>query len=713
MASPKTNGFRDGTRTNRMSMDKHSPPMKKRPTFNDKSRLPVVKYKETFFKLINDSNTVLVVGETGSGKTTQIPKWCMEYCHETDRNLSVACTQPRRIAAITVATRVASEMGKTLGQEVGYSVRFENNSSNKTKLKYLTDGMLLREAMLDDKLSAYGVILLDEAHERTLQTEILFGVVKQAQAIRNSAENKLSPLKVIVMSATLDVELFKQYFKPAMMIVEGRSFPIQELYTEVTQSDLLNSALITVFQVHRTQRGGDILVFCAGQEEIQSLVTLCKRVLKLAPESLQNLTPLPLYASLPSSHQMKVFEQTSTTQQNTNGFKNGQQSEKNFQRRVIFSTNVAETSVTIPNIRYVIDTGKVKCRSYCPTTGLESLKLATISKAQAKQRSGRSGRVGSGVCYHLFTSEEHDQMVDSMCPEIKRCNLDGVLLQMISIGISNISTFEFLEKPEDERIRAALRSLLDLKAIKVSPLDDKSRTSASAPTSGKIKGNLDSRTMLNIGYELTSLGKKLAAFPLNPSMSRVLVAANELGCLDEALTVVSLLSIENLFHITPNKQELADSMLQKFHCNEGDTIMMLKVFKAFKRTGMLNRAGLKQWCAEHFIHAKNLRMARLIRKQLQETCRSIGMEASSCGQDTVPLRKALTYGFFNNVATMWSGKYKNKSSDDIHIHPSSCLFKTRPETVLYTEIVETNKCYMRNCTLIDSNWVRDITSATT
>lgn len=686
------------------------------------TKLPVNAYKGSFFKLLSENQTLLVIGETGSGKTTQIPQWCLEYCFRKTKQSAVACTQPRRIAAMSVAARVAKEMKVTLGQEVGYSVRFEACTSEKTRLKYLTDGMLLREAMLDGLLTSYGVIILDEAHERTLQTEILFGVIKRALVARNSYESSLPPLKVVVMSATINVKLFKSYFNSPILQIEGRQHPVQDLFTEVPQSDLLSSTLICVFQVHRTCDEGDILVFCSGQDEIQSLIALTKKILKQAPESLKNLIPLPLYASLPAAHQMKVFECRRVPQ--TNGFSsNGDDSSddvrltSSFTRKVIFATNVAETSITIPNIKYVIDTGKVKCRTYCPKTGLESLKVTTISKAQAKQRSGRAGRVAPGTCYRLYTNEDYAHMCDYLPPEIKRCNLDGIILQMISIGIKEINTFDFLEKPDEGRIKAALTNLLNLKAIKSTLTLDNIQTASNVNQEASLnkKKSMDSSSdddrLMTLSYELTAVGKKLCAFPLSPSMSRIILAANELNCLDEALTVVSLLAIENLFHIPPNKQSQAETMLQKFHSNEGDIIMLLKVFKAFKRTSLLNRTGLKIWCAEHFIHIKNLKMARLIRKQLADLSKSLGMNPSSCGQDTSILRRALTYGLFNNVATMWDGKYRNKSCNEIYIHPSSCLFRTRPECILYVEIVETNKCYMRNCTLIDMNWIREVSAS--
>lgn len=702
-------------------------------------QLPVVSYKGAFFKLLNENQSMLVIGETGSGKTTQIPQWCLDYCVRKTKQSCVACTQPRRIAAMSIAERVAAEMRVPLGNEVGYSVRFESKTSDKTRLKYLTDGMLLREAMLDDKLKDYGIIILDEAHERTLQTEILFGVIKKAFIARNNCTDKsLLPLKVVIMSATINVKLFKKYFDSHILSIQGRQHPVQDLYTEVPQSDLLIATLTCVFQVHRTSDEGDILVFCSGQDEIQTMITLTKRTLKQAPVTLQNLTPFPLYASLPADKQMKVFQHKPRATK-TNGFTNGHTKETSndtsesdnspqdrsstFERRVIFATNVAETSVTIPNIKFVIDTGKVKCRYYCPKTGLESLKVTNISKAQAKQRAGRAGRIAPGTCYHLYTNDDYLKLVDCLPPEIKRCNLDGVVMQMISIGVKNLSSFDFLERPDESRLKAALINLLNLKAIKPThpesdeSQDDKAVTTPSQgnESSAKRKNapvNLvtDDNLILNLSYDLTALGKKLCIFPLDPAMSRIILAAHELRCLDEALTIVSLLSVENMFYIPPNKNDQAEKVLSKFYSNEGDVITLLNVYRAFKRTLRLNKTGTKVWCVEHFIHLKNLRMARLIRSQLSDLCKSLDMDPSTCGQDTSVVRKALAFGLFNNVATMFDGHYRNKSGAEVHIHPRSCLFKAKPECILYVEVVETNKCYMRNCTLVDINWVREVSS---
>lgn len=668
---------------------------------NERQNLPIWCFKDRFLKLLSENNVLVLVGETGSGKTTQIPQWCAEFTKSKQR---VACTQPRRLAAISVAERVACEMDTTIGDQVGYSVRFQACYSAKTTLKYLTDGMLIREAMIDEYLNQYGVIVLDEAHERTLQTEILFGILKKILQHRNG-DASLKPIKVVVMSATMNVKLFKKYFDCPILAIKGRQFPVQDMFAEYKQSDYTTSTLMAVFQIHRTSNEqGDILVFCTGQEEIESLISLFRRALKQAPDSFQGLTAMPLYASMPTAQQLKVFAQHPTLN-GTSSMQNGKP--KSLSRRIIFATNVAETSITIPNIKYVVDTGKVKYRHYCPRTGLESLKVVNISKAQAKQRSGRAGRLFSGTCYRLFTEEEYESMEEYLPAEIKRCNLENIIFLMISIGIKNINDFQFLEIPEESRILAALKHLLSLKVIRAtlpaSRLHSDIMTNGNSAQSSNVQNQVICKE-----YELTNLGKKISMFPIEPKMGRILLAADELGCLDEAIIIVALLYIDSLFFIPSNMQEQADSILEKFKSNEGDLIMYLKVFRSFQKNLSLNKKDIKTWCKDHYINRKNLKIAIEVKKQLTKLCQSLSLKSSSCGQNTEKLRRALTSGLYNNVATMWNGKYRTQLKEDVQIHPSSCLFRARPECVLYAEIVETNKCFMRKLATIDKSWITSI-----
>lgn len=375
--------------------------------FRKRIALPVFEYKAEFMKLLAENQTIVLVGETGSGKTTQIPQWCVEYACSVGTK-AVSCTQPRRVAAMAVSQRVAEEMDVVLGQEVGYSIRFEDCSSAKTVLKYMTDGMLLREAMSDPMLEGYQVILLDEAHERTLATDILMGVLKEVTRQRTD-------LKLVVMSATLDAGKFQQYFDNApLMSVPGRTYPVEIFYTPEPERDYLEAAIRTVIQIHMCEEvDGDILIFLTGQEEIEEA---CKRVKReidqLGPE-VGDLKCIPLYSTLPPNLQQRIFE--SAPPKKSNGA---------IGRKVVVSTNIAETSLTIDGVVFVIDPGFAKQKVYNPRVRVESLLVSPISKASAQQRAGRAGRTKPGKCFRLYTEKAFkNEMQENTYPEILRSNL--------------------------------------------------------------------------------------------------------------------------------------------------------------------------------------------------------------------------------------------------------------------------------------------------
>jgi pre-mRNA-splicing factor ATP-dependent RNA helicase DHX15/PRP43 len=369
--------------------------------------LPVFEYRSDFMRLLAEHQCIVLVGETGSGKTTQIPQWCVEYARSIGGK-NVSCTQPRRVAAMSVARRVSEEMDCTLGEEVGYSIRFEDCSSAKTVLKYMTDGMLLREAMSDPMLETYQVILLDEAHERTLATDLLMGVLKEV--IRQRTD-----LKLVVMSATLDAGKFQQYFDNApLMNVPGRTHPVEIFYTPEPERDYLEAAIRTVIQIHMCEEvEGDILMFLTGQEEIEEA---CKRIKRemdnLGPE-IGELKCIPLYSTLPPNLQEKIFE--AAPPKKSNGA---------IGRKVVVSTNIAETSLTIDGVVFVIDPGFSKQKVYNPRIRVESLLVSPISKASAQQRAGRAGRTKPGKCFRLYTEKAYkNEMQDNTYPEILRSNL--------------------------------------------------------------------------------------------------------------------------------------------------------------------------------------------------------------------------------------------------------------------------------------------------
>lgn len=454
--------------------------------------LPVFPARARLLEELKKNYVVIIIGETGSGKTTQIP----QFLHEErwDRKGAICITQPRRVAAITIAKRVAEEMDTNLGGLVGYSVRFEECESQSTKLKYVTDGMLMREAISDPLLSRYSWIILDEAHERTINTDVLFGIVKGAQKSRKTLAK--DPLKVIVMSATMDVDHFSNYFgKCPVLYIEGRQHPIEMFYAREKQDDYVLTVMSTVFQIHKAAPPQhDILVFLTGQEEIDSVTHSIRQIAKDSSiAEFPKLRTYPLYAALPAHQQLDVFRQTASGE-----------------RKVIVSTNIAETSITIPGIRYVIDSGRAKVRTYHPGSGYDVLRVKKISQAQAWQRAGRAGRETAGCCYRAYTLDEFNAMAVNPVPEILRSNLASVILQLLAIGIKDILTFDFIDKPSLDSVKQAVEQLTLLGAVII-----KSET-----------------------LELTEIGKKMAQFPLNPRYAKVILSGPEYGCTDEVSSYI-------------------------------------------------------------------------------------------------------------------------------------------------------------------------------
>ncbi|CAL1531658.1 unnamed protein product [Lymnaea stagnalis] len=618
--------------------------------------LPIYPARQKIIAEIRKFPSAIVIGETGSGKTTQIPQYLLEA--GVNSGATIAVTQPRRVAAISVSQRVAQEKNTNIGGLVGYCVRFEDVTSPATKLKFMTDGMLLREAILDPTLTRYSIIILDEAHERTINTDVLFGVVKAAQRRRLKTGQKL--LKIIVMSATMDVDHFSEYFNKApVLYLEGRQYPIQVMHTKEPQSDYLFASLVTFFQIHKEAPAGeDVLIFLTGQEEIESGVKIINdmaRNLKDVPE----LMVIPLYAALPSQTQIKAFAKTPPSC-----------------RKVVVATNIAETSITIPGIKFVIDSGMVKAKLYNPHSGLDLLKVVTASKAQVLQRTGRAGRESPGVCYRLFTESEFQSMSTNTVPEIQRCNLASVVLQLMALGISDVLTFDFMDKPAPESINSALEELVMLGAL-------------------ERQSNSD---ML----KLTPLGKQMAAFPLDPRFAKVILLAKEYECLEEILSIISVLSVDSVLVTLSSKRKECQQSHQKFMSSDGDHITLLNIYRAYKSVN-----GNKSWCFDNFINARNMHTAQEVRKQLREICERNGMTFSSCGRDSTPIRRCLAAGFFLNAAELSKdGDFITMANrTKVSIHPSSSLFQCKPACVVYTELVKTTKCYMRTLSVVDPDWL--------
>ncbi|MQL87621.1 hypothetical protein Taro_020163 [Colocasia esculenta] len=663
--------------------------------------LPIASVEKRLVEEVKNNDVLIIVGETGSGKTTQLPQFLFNagLCHD---GKVIGITQPRRVAAVSVAKRVAEECGVELGQRVGYSIRFDDVTSNLTRIKYMTDGLLLREALLDPFLSKYCVIIVDEAHERTVHTDVLLGLLKTVQSARSQYVNKeldhekrslyksgnsdrenrlkacqgtkLPPLKLIIMSASLDASVFSKYLGGAKAVhVQGRQYPVDVLYTYHAEPDYLDAALITIFQVHLEEGPGDILVFLTGQEEIEFVERRIKERANQLPEENRKLVIVPIYSSLPSERQMKVFKPAPL------GF-----------RKVILATNIAETSVTIPGIKFVIDPGLVKARSYNPVTGVESLIIIPTSKAQALQRSGRAGREGTGKCFRLYPESEFAKLVDSTVPEIKRCNLSNVVLQLKALGIDDILGFDFMEKPSRMAIVRSLEQLFLLGAL-----------------------TEDYKLSDPVGYQMSRL-------PLDPIYSKALILAGEYQCVEEMLIVVAMLSVESIFYIPNDKLDEARAARKCFSSPEGDHITMINVYRASKEvmekiqvTNSQDKAAEKsinKWCRDNFINKRSLKHARDIHSQILGHIQQMGLSVTSCGDDMLQFRRCLAASFFLNVALKQpDGTYRAMASAQIvRVHPSSVLFRTKPECIIFNELVRTNQIYVRNLTRIEPLWLPEL-----
>ncbi|XP_022380382.1 putative ATP-dependent RNA helicase DHX33 isoform X2 [Enhydra lutris kenyoni] len=519
--------------------------------------------------------------------------------------------------------------------------------------------MLLREAISDSLLRQYSCVVLDEAHERTVHTDVLFGVVKTAQKRRKELEKP--PLKVVVMSATMDVDLFSQYFDGApVLYLEGRQHPIQVLYAKQPQQDYLHAALVSVFQIHQeAPPSQDILVFLTGQEEIEAMSKTCRDIAKHLPDGCPPVLVLPLYASLPYAQQLRVF-----------------QAAPKGCRKVILSTNIAETSITITGIKHVVDTGMVKAKTYNPDSGLEVLAVQRVSKAQAWQRTGRAGREGSGICYRLYTEDEFEKFEKMTVPEIQRCNLASVLLQLLAMKVPDVLTFDFMSKPSPDHVQAAVAQLDLLGALE------------------QKDGQLT----------LTPVGRKMAAFPLDPKFAKTLLLSPKFHCTEEILTVVSLLSVDSVLYDPPSRRDEVQAVRRKFMSSEGDHITLLNIYRAFKNLG-----GSKDWCRENFVNSKNMALVAEVRAQLRDICLKMSMPMVSSRGDGESVRRCLAHSLFMSTAELQpDGTYVTTDSrQPVAIHPSSVLFHCRPACVVYTELLHTSRCYMRDVCVVDADWLHE------
>ncbi|KAH9927562.1 P-loop containing nucleoside triphosphate hydrolase protein [Fomitopsis serialis] len=658
---------------NPFSKQPHSAQYKK--ILEMRKKLPVFAQMHEFLNMFSANQIIVMVGETGSGKTTQIPQFvCYSDLPHTKGKL-VACTQPRRVAAMSVAKRVADEMDVPLGKQVGYSIRFEDMTEpGTTFLKYMTDGMLLREAMNDPDLTRYSTIILDEAHERTLATDILMGLLK-------ALAKRRTDLKIIVMSATLDALKFQKYFsvnksgEPAPLFkVPGRTHPVEVFYTQDPEPDYVEAAIRTVLMIHRAEEPGDILLFLTGEEEIEDS---CKKIkleaddlLNQDPDSVGPLVCIPLYSSLPPQQQQRIFDPPPSprTPDGPPG------------RKVVVSTNIAETSLTIDGIVYVVDPGFSKQKVYNPRIRVDSLLVSPISKASAQQRAGRAGRTRPGKCFRLYTERDFmKELEEQTHPEILRSNLANTVLELVKLGIKDLVRFDYVDAPAPETLMRALELLNYLAA-----LDD--------------EGNL------------TPLGHMMADFPLDPQMAKMLIVSPEFKCSNEILTIVAMLSVPSIWLRPPNQRREADAAKALLTVPDGDHLTLMNVYNNYQQN-----LHDRKWAWDNYLSQRALQQADNVRAQLQRNMERFDIDLVTTADPKrlhTYVRQALVCGFFMQVAHKEGekGAYMTvKDNQLVNLHPS-CGLDNQPEWVIFNEFVLTTKPYIRTVTDLRPEWLLEYAS---
>ncbi|KAG8990662.1 hypothetical protein FRB94_013226 [Tulasnella sp. JGI-2019a] len=627
-----------------------------------RERLPIFKHREELLYCVEKYGVTIVVGQTGCGKTTQLPQYLFEAGWASQGNV-IACTQPRRVAATSVATRVASEVGSLLGDEVGYTIRFEDVSDKeRTRIKYMTDGMLFRETMVDPLLSKYSVIMIDEAHERSMYTDLLLGVLKKIR-------RKRPGLRLIVSSATLDATAFLEYFTTGpgdsvddavIVSLEGRMFPVKIAYLKEPCADYVMEAVRAVWEIHSKQGPGDILVFLTGREEIDRCISELAELIPTLHKAAPRLEPLPLHAGLPTDAQLQVF----------------QPAEK-MTRKVVVSTNIAEASVTIDGIKFVIDCGFVKIRTYNPKSTLSRLIAVPTSRASATQRAGRAGRTSSGICFRLYPESALTSgiMPATTPPEVVRSDLTTPILQLKALGIDDLVKFEWVTNPPAEGVLRALEGLV-------------------------------SAGMIGEDGRLTPVGEKVAECPVDVNVARTLFNSKDYKCGEEMLTIAAMTSVQDVFIIGEGAAgALAELERRKFTAEEGDHLTLLNAYNAFVRYGKSS-----SWCRQHSLNFRALSRAVSIRGQLKKYMQRFGLPVDSCEGDQKRLRKCLVSGYWRNAARFVErdGTFRSVRGDTVlYIHPSSVMFTRKPRTgwVVFHEMEETKKTHIRVITEIEADWL--------
>ncbi len=663
------------------------------PTVTFDPDLPITSKKEEIIQAIKDHPVLIISGETGSGKTTQIPKFCLAAGRGTGG--MIGCTQPRRIAAMTVAKRIAVELNQELGQSVGYKIRFDDHTPAHAHIKLMTDGILLAETQQDRFLTQYDTLIVDEAHERSLNIDFTLGILRRLVKQRKD-------LKLIITSATIDTEKFSQAFDNAPVIeVSGRMFPVELIYAPIesaghdepskgntdTGADdqgYVEAAARAAANILSRTRTGDILIFMPTEQDIGETMEI------LRGKNHPGVSILPLFARLSAKEQAKVFAMGAG-------------------RKVVVSTNVAETSLTIPGIKYVVDTGLARIPAYSPRTRTTALPVSPISQSSANQRMGRCGRVENGICIRLYDEAHFNGRPFFTAPEILRSNLAEVILRMISLGLGEVSTFPFIDAPAPKSIKDGVDTLLELSAIR--------RKKIRHP---KKKGQ---------PFALTPMGQLMARLPLDPKLSRILIEAGKSGCLKEAVIITTALTVSDIRQRPADKAQAADQKHGQFKDPSSDFITLLNIWNACQDAGnrLKSRSKVRKWCIENYLSFKRLREWQDIHRQVTRLLREHGITEQGTlppapesrhlkskifehgGPLYIALHKSLLHGYLAGIAhKKENNTYTAAKGQQAAIFPGSGLFKNAGAWIVAAEYVKTSQLFARCVANIDPGWVEDI-----
>ena len=652
--------------------------------------LPVSQRKAEIEKRLSEHQVIVVAGETGSGKTTQLPKMCLELGLG---NLgTIGHTQPRRIAARSVAARIAEELQTELGDLVGYKVRFNDQISDNTQIKLMTDGILLAEIQTDRFLNQYSCLIIDEAHERSLNNDFILGYLKQLLPRRPD-------LKVIITSATIDVERFSKHFNNAPIIeVSGRTYPVEVRYRPVAEEDdqdQLQGILNAVDELQAEGRG-DILIFMNGEREIRDTAEALQK------QNLKHTEILPLFARLSAQEQNKIFHPSGLN-------------------RIVLATNVAETSLTVPGIKYVIDPGTARISRYSYRTKVQRLPIEPISQASANQRKGRCGRVSEGICIRLYSEEDFNNRPEFTDPEILRTNLASVILQMTALGLDDIEAFPFVDAPDKRHIQDGVKLLEELGAIQPKKIRSYKNDGARFPTRAKdVSANKNGTRYETCaieseekkqGWELTPIGRQLAQLPVDPRLAKMLLSAVDFGSVYEVMIIVSALSIQDPRERPTDKQQASDEKHRRFADKKSDFLAFLNLWNYMQeQQKALTKNQFRRQCQKDFLNYLRIREWQDIYQQIRLAVREMGLPINSEKAEYQQIHTALLSGLLSHIGLKEAEKQQYLGARNAHfaIFPNSVLFKKQPKWVMAAELVETSKLWGRMVAEIEPEWIEPL-----